>query len=99
MIVAIVTYLFNFLLLATLIAGIFNLRLFFFSIFLLGIKMILELPAIWKIMALSGKKKLWYLYPVTQVLNLIYVSTIGILGNVLSYEWKGRKISHVNPDT
>ncbi len=98
MTVAIVAYLFNFLLLATLVAGIFNLRIFFFSLFLLGIKMIIELPAVWRIMALSGKKKLWYLYPVTQVLNLIYVTTIGILGNVLSYEWKGRKISPVNPN-
>lgn len=95
MAVAIVTWLFNFLLLSTLVAGIFSLHLLFFSLFLLGIKMILELPAVFRIMALSAKTKLWYLYPVTQVLNLIYVSLIGILGNVVSYEWKGRKISPV----
>ena len=52
-----------------------------------------------KIMVLSGKTKLWYLYPVTQVMNLVYVSLVGILGNVLSYEWKGRKISPVKRNT
>jgi len=95
MAVAILTYFFNFLLMTTLVAGIFSLRLLFFSLFLLGIKMILELPAVCRIMALSGKTNLWYLYPVTQVLNLIYVSLVGLLGNVVSYEWKGRKISPV----
>lgn len=99
MTVAIVTWLFNFLLLATLVAGIFRLRLLFFSLFLLGIKMILELPAVCRIMALSGKTRLWYLYPFTQVLNLVYVSMVGFLGNVVSYEWKGRKISPVKRNT
>ncbi len=99
MAVAIVTWLFNFLLLSTLVAGIFNLHLFFFSLFLLGIKMIIELPAVSGIMMFSGKTKLWYLYPVTQVLNLVYVSLVGILGNMLSYEWKGRKISPVKRNT
>jgi cellulose synthase/poly-beta-1,6-N-acetylglucosamine synthase-like glycosyltransferase len=99
MAVAIVTWLFNFLLLSTLVAGIFSLRLFFFSLVLLGIKMILELPAVFRIMVLSGKTKLWYFYPVTQVLNLVYVSLVGLLGNVVSYEWKGRKISPVKRNT
>ncbi len=99
MAVAIVTWLFNFLLLSTLIAGLFSLRLFFFSVVLLGIKMIFELPAVLRIMDLYRKTKLWYLYPVTQVLNLVYVSLIGILGNVVSYEWKGRKISPVKRNT
>jgi cellulose synthase/poly-beta-1,6-N-acetylglucosamine synthase-like glycosyltransferase len=99
MAVAIVTWLFNFLLLSTLVAGIFNLYLFFFSLLLLGIKIILELPPVFRIMVLSGKTKLWYLYPVTQVMNLVYVSLVGILGNVLSYEWKGRKISPVKRNT
>lgn len=95
MAVAIITWLFNFLLLSTLVVGIFSLHLLFFSLVLLGIKMIIELPSVFSIMVLSGKTKLWYLYPFTQVLNLIYVSSVGILGNVVSYEWKGRKISPV----
>jgi len=95
MMTAIVTWLFNFLLLSSLVAGILNLRLFLFSFFLLGIKMLLELPALFRIMVLSGKTKLWYFYPVTQVLNLVYVSLVGFLGNIISYEWKGRKISPV----
>jgi cellulose synthase/poly-beta-1,6-N-acetylglucosamine synthase-like glycosyltransferase len=97
--VAIVTWLFNFLLLSTLIAGIFDLQLLFLSVVLLGIKMILELPAMWRILLLSGKVKLWFLYPPAQVLNLVYVSFVGILGNVLSYEWKGRKVSPLKRNT
>jgi uncharacterized membrane protein len=99
MAVAIVTWLFNFLLLSTLVAGFFALPLLFFSLILLAVKMILELPAVYRIMALSGKMKLWYLYPVAQVMNLVYVSLVGILGNVVSYEWKGRKISPVKQNT
>jgi len=99
MAVAIVTWLFNFLLLASLVAGIFSLRLLFFSLIILGIKMILELPAVCRIIVLSGKTGLWYLYPLTQVLNLVYVSLVGLLGNVLSYEWKGRTISPVKRNT
>jgi len=96
MMTAIATWLFNFLLLSTLVAGIFNLHLLLFSFFLLGIKMILELPAVFRIMALSGKMKLGYIYPVTQFLNLVYVSCVGFMGNIMSYEWKGRKVSPAN---
>jgi cellulose synthase/poly-beta-1,6-N-acetylglucosamine synthase-like glycosyltransferase len=93
MAVSAVTWLFNFLLLSTLVAGIFNLQLFFFFLFLAGLKMMLELPAVFRMMVFSGKTRLWYLYPLTQVLNLGYVTFVGLLGNGVSYEWKGRKIS------
>ncbi len=96
--VSIVTWLFNFLLLATLVTGIFTLYVFIFSLLLLGIKMILELPAVCRIMVLSGKTNL-FLYPVAQLINLVYVSLVGILGNVLSYKWKGRKISPLKQNT
>ena len=95
LVVAVVTWLFNFLLLSTLVAGIFNLRLLFLSLVLLGMKMILEFPSVYRILSLSGKTKLWGYYPLTQVLNLVYVTLVGILGNVISYEWKGRKVSPV----
>jgi cellulose synthase/poly-beta-1,6-N-acetylglucosamine synthase-like glycosyltransferase len=92
MTVSIVTWLFNFLLLSTLVAGIFNLRLFLLFLFLTGIKMVIELPALWRIMNLTGGKKLLVLYPLVEVMDIVYVSLIGILGNVVGYEWKGRKI-------
>ncbi len=93
--VSVLTWLFNFLLLSTLVAGIFNLRLFFTFLILTGIKMILELPALFRIMRLTGGGRLLYLYPVVQVLDIVYVSMIGILGNVVAYEWKGRKIKPI----
>jgi cellulose synthase/poly-beta-1,6-N-acetylglucosamine synthase-like glycosyltransferase len=95
MAVAIVTWLFNFLMLSTLVAGIFNQRLLLLSLVLLGIKMILEFPSVYRIISLSGKMKSWILYPLTQILNIVYVTLIGILGNVISYEWKGRKVNPV----
>jgi cellulose synthase/poly-beta-1,6-N-acetylglucosamine synthase-like glycosyltransferase len=90
--VSILTWLFNFLLISALVAGIFNMRSFFIFLFLTGIKMILEFPALWRIVTLMGGRKLLYLYPVVQILDIVYVSVIGILGNVVAYEWKGRII-------
>jgi cellulose synthase/poly-beta-1,6-N-acetylglucosamine synthase-like glycosyltransferase len=90
--VSILTWLFNFLLVSTLVAGIFNLQLFFLFLLLAGMKMVFEFPSVYRIMNLCGGKRHMYLYPLVQVMNLVYVSVIGILGNVVSYEWKGRKI-------
>jgi cellulose synthase/poly-beta-1,6-N-acetylglucosamine synthase-like glycosyltransferase len=92
MTVSILTWLFNFLLLSTLVAGIINLRLFVLFLFLAGMKMIIEFPAMWRIMGVSGRRKHLVLYPLVQVLNVIYVSVIGILGNLIPYKWKERKI-------
>jgi cellulose synthase/poly-beta-1,6-N-acetylglucosamine synthase-like glycosyltransferase len=94
--VAAITWLLNFLLLSTLVAGTFNRQLLILSLVLLGIKMVLEFPAVWRIMMLTGKIRFWFLYPFTQILNLVYVTLIGILGNLVSYEWKGRRINPLN---
>ncbi|MGA3015019.1 MAG: glycosyltransferase [Bacteroidales bacterium] len=93
--VSMFTWLFNALLLLTLCAGIFKTPLLILSSCLFGVKIILELPAVCKIMSLIGGWKLLYLYPFVQILNLFYVSLIGILGNLMPYEWKGRIIHPV----
>ena len=93
--VSVITWLFNFILFMTLIAGIFNLHLLIYSLILLAIKMIFEFPAVYRMKFLFGNR-MWILFPLTQLLNLVYVSLIGIMGNVLPYKWKGRKISPVN---
>ena len=90
--VSIITWFFNFLLLLTICVGIFRLPLLILSSCLFGMKIILELPAVCKIMSLIGGLRFLYLYPVVQVLNLFYVALIGILGNLMPYEWKGRVI-------
>jgi len=91
--VAIVTYLFNLLLLATLITGIFNIHILLLFLILFGIKIFLELPAVYKILVLFRKTRLLFLYPLTQVIDLVYVSAIGLLGNLIPYKWKGRRVS------
>ena len=92
MAISVLVWLFNFLLLSTLITGIFIPQFLFLSSCLLGLKMLFEFPPVYRIMTLTGGKRFLYLYPLVQLLDLGYVSLIGILGNVLPYEWKGRKI-------
>jgi cellulose synthase/poly-beta-1,6-N-acetylglucosamine synthase-like glycosyltransferase len=96
--VSVITWLFNFLLFTSLAAGVFNLPMLYFSLVLLGMKMILELPAVLCMLSFSGKLKQVYLYPLTQVLNIVYVTLVGLLGNTISYEWKGRRVSPGNRD-
>jgi cellulose synthase/poly-beta-1,6-N-acetylglucosamine synthase-like glycosyltransferase len=93
--VSIITWLFNALLLLTICVGIFRLPLLILSSCLLVVKIILEFPAVCKIMSLIGGRRLLYLYPVVQVLNLFYVALIGILGNLIPYKWKGRVINPI----
>ncbi|MCX6245019.1 MAG: glycosyltransferase [Bacteroidetes bacterium] len=94
--VAIITYLFNLLSLVGLITGVFNRKVLLYALILLGIKMVLELPAVFRILLLTRRPGLLFLYPLTQLLNLFYVSVVGILGNVIPYKWKGRKINPVS---
>jgi cellulose synthase/poly-beta-1,6-N-acetylglucosamine synthase-like glycosyltransferase len=93
MAVAILTWLLNFLLLSGLLAGIFSYPLFLFSMSLFGLKVLLEFPAVYRILGLIGRRNLFWLYPLVQLMNLFYVTGIGTFGNVISVEWKERKIS------
>ncbi len=99
MAVSVLTWLFNCLLLSGLVAWIFSLRLLLLSCCMLELKMIIEFPAVYRVMTLTGGKRSLYLYPVVQILDLVYVTLIGVLGNVVPYEWKGRKISPVKQNT
>jgi cellulose synthase/poly-beta-1,6-N-acetylglucosamine synthase-like glycosyltransferase len=88
--VAIITYLVNVVLFAGLIAGIFNVHLLILTLILLLLKMMVEFPGLYRMSGLLKKRKLLWLFPVVQLLNIVYVSVIGLLGNFLSYKWKGR---------
>jgi cellulose synthase/poly-beta-1,6-N-acetylglucosamine synthase-like glycosyltransferase len=90
---AIITYLFNLFLAGFLIAGIFSLdALLIFAIFF-GCKLVAEFYPVYKMAGFYRKRKLLVLYPFAQFLNLFYVTLIGLLGNVMPYEWKGRKVT------
>ena len=89
--VAISTWLFNFILLAGLIGGIFSKPVFCLTLFLLVLKMLVEFPALYRMAGLLQKRKLLWLFPVVQLLNIVYVSVIGLVGNFLPYKWKGRR--------
>ncbi len=91
--VALIVYLFNFILLAGFIGGLFFKELLVFDLILFIIKNIIDLPILIGITAFMKRKKLlWYYFPL-QIVYVFYVVIIGALGNILKYRWKGRELS------
>jgi hypothetical protein len=88
---AAITYLFNVALLAGLVAGIFFIPLLHLTLVLILLKTLVEFPALYRMAGLLQKRRLLWLFPVVQLLNIVYVSVIGLLGNFLPYIWKGRR--------
>jgi cellulose synthase/poly-beta-1,6-N-acetylglucosamine synthase-like glycosyltransferase len=91
--VSIITYLASFEFIPGIVIGIFFPRFFLFLIALFLVKSLAELPLVWMTARFFGKTRYLAWFPVVQVLNIIYVSVIGALGNVLPYRWKGRIVS------
>jgi cellulose synthase/poly-beta-1,6-N-acetylglucosamine synthase-like glycosyltransferase len=92
--VALLTYLVNLVLLGGLIAGIFDRSLLLFTIILVVAKGAFELPLVFYTLDFLGKRHLLFWYPLVQLIDIVYVTVIGILGLFLPYRWKGRKIKH-----
>ncbi len=41
-----------------------------------------------------GKKKLLWIFPVAEIITLLYISWVGVASNFSSYSWKGRLYKH-----
>jgi len=95
LIVAGVTYLFNFFLLFGIITGFFFHPFWILTLFLLVGKTLIEYPMLHNYAAFLGKTKNLKFVLLAQLLNIFYVSVIGFLGNFVSFEWKGRKINPI----
>jgi cellulose synthase/poly-beta-1,6-N-acetylglucosamine synthase-like glycosyltransferase len=91
--VAVITYLFNAGLLAGMAVGFFVTGIWILTVSSLGVKYILEWLILRRYAAYMEKKNILKILPVVQVLNIFYVTFAGLLGNFISYEWKGRKIN------
>jgi len=91
--VATLTYLFNVSLLLGLIVGFFIPSVWVLTLILLGGKIVVEFPVLWNYAIFLGRTKDLIVVPVVQFLNIFYVSIIGLLGNFLTYEWKGKKVN------
>lgn len=90
---AALTYLFNCSLLSGMISGFFYSFWWPVTMSLLGLKMLVEFPMLAGYATFLGKKKILWLFPVVQILNVFYVVIIGLSGFFIPKSWKGRSIS------
>ena len=93
LLVAGLTYLFNFSLLIGLVVGFFIPSIWILTLILFAGKIIVEFPVLENYAVFLGRRKDLVLVPIVQFLNIFYVSIIGLLGNLLTYEWKGKKVN------
>ena len=89
---AFIVYLTNLLLLSTLVWGIFSPAVRPFSLLFYLFKLAMDFPAMLGIASFNKDRKLLWLLPLMEILNAIYTVVIGLLGNMKSFSWKGRKI-------
>lgn len=61
-----------------------------FILFITG-KTLAELPLMLSYSRFQGTVRLMWWFPVLQIFNAFYTLIIGIAGNIMAYEWKGRK--------
>ncbi|MCK9422238.1 MAG: glycosyltransferase [Bacteroidales bacterium] len=89
--VAIITYLTHFFLLSGMISGFWWPEMFFVSFFLWLGKILLDYPMVLIMTRFFGKSKILGYYFIAQVFQLLYVVTIGPIGLIFPFTWKGRK--------
>ncbi|MEE4256802.1 MAG: glycosyltransferase [Bacteroidales bacterium] len=88
---ALIVLLFNLCLLAALVFAFISLPglLIFGGLFLL--KCLIDFPILWKAVKFSGQTRLFGNYISFQFIYFIFASLSGVLGNVFSFSWKGRR--------
>jgi cellulose synthase/poly-beta-1,6-N-acetylglucosamine synthase-like glycosyltransferase len=90
--VAVLTWLFQFLLLSGMVAGLWCPRLGLLSFFLWIAKMLADYPMVYLMSRFFRKSHLLGYYFAAQLFQLVYVVAVGLAGNFISYRWKGRRI-------
>jgi len=92
--VALIIFLFNFGIVAALIAGIFFSDILFWVLFMFCIKVLIDFPILFSFSKfIKQRKLLWYYLPL-QLIYVFYITIFGIIGNIIPYNWKGRKINN-----
>ena len=86
-------YVFHFLVLTTGLLSIFSLYFLFPFLILLGMKICAECILVIPLARYFAKLHLMPFYPIAAVLYVIYVVSIGIIGNSGKYTWKGRQVT------
>lgn len=75
-----------------LIGGIWSSMLLRCGIFMLIVKSLVDIPLLYSTAKYFRKPYLMKTYLSSQLMHIIYIVGVGSLGNILSYEWKGRKL-------
>lgn len=82
---------FNLLLLAALVSGFFYQEILYaFGVALL-FKCIIDFPIMWNVSNFAKQRGLMAFYLPFQLVYFAFISIAGIVGNLFSYSWKGRK--------
>ncbi len=89
---ALLTYFVHLFLLLGMAAGLYFPSLLALSLALWLAKILLEYPLVWLMADFLGKKHLLGYYFISQVFQLFYVVVIGMIGNLIPYQWKGRRL-------
>lgn len=69
-------------------AGYLQLFLILFSL-----KMLIDFPLMLGYSRFQRSMSLLWVFPLMEILNAVYTLLIGIAGNLVKYEWKGRRVS------
>lgn len=86
-------WLFNFCMLACLLAGLFYHYTYLFTfLVVLVAKIIVEYLFIQPLTRFSNREELMKYLPILSSLHIIYLVYIGVLGNIGKYDWKGRQV-------
>ena len=90
----VMSYIFNLFIVLNLILAFAISRYFLYVFFAMLIsKIICEMAFLGRITKFFNRPKLLYLIPVISVFHIVYVVVLGLLGNLIGYRWKGRKVS------
>jgi len=93
MISSILVYLTNLIFFLVLVQGIFHADKLYLAIMCYLFKLMIDLPVMIGISRFQGRLKLIWLFPLLEVINAIYISIIGFIGNRKSFTWKGRRFT------
>lgn len=73
--------------------GFWEKNMFFLSLFLFFIKMLIDFPLMQKACRFFGQEFSFFIFIALEISYIPYVSSIGIVGNfVKNYTWKGRRV-------
>lgn len=90
--VAILIFLYNFLLLAGFLGSFINVLFFKITVLLFLFKCIIDFPLLWGITSFTRKKELMLFYLPLQIIYPVYIVFTSLLGSFAKFEWKGRII-------